>query len=65
MKKRGPQKSESPSQLIDARIGELADWRGQMLSRLRRLVKEADPEVVEEWEVERSAAPRADLQGDV
>jgi len=42
-------KSESPSQLIDARIKELGDWRGKMLSRLRTLVKEADPEVVEEW----------------
>jgi hypothetical protein len=48
-KKSGPQKSESPSQLIDARIKELGDWRGKMLSRLRTLVKEADPEVVEEW----------------
>jgi len=42
-------KSESPSQLIDARIKELGDWRGKLLSRLRTLVKEADPEVVEEW----------------
>ena len=42
-------KSKSPSQLIDARIKELGDWRGEMLSRLRALVKEADPEVVEEW----------------
>ncbi len=41
--------SKSPSQLIDARIKELGDWRGEMLSRLRTLVKEADPEVVEEW----------------
>jgi hypothetical protein len=49
MKKSGSQKSKSPSQLIDARIEELGDWRGQMLSRLRNLVKEADPEVVEEW----------------
>jgi hypothetical protein len=48
-KKSGPQKSESPSRLIDARIKELGDWRGKMLSRLRTLVKEADPEVVEEW----------------
>jgi len=43
------QKSESPSQLIDARIKDLGDWRGEMLSRLRALVKAADPEVVEEW----------------
>src|SRR6202048_1880614 len=49
MKKSGSQKSKSPSQLIDARIKELADWRGKMLSRIRALVKEADPEVVEEW----------------
>src|SRR5271154_4250964 len=49
MKKSGSQKSESPSELIDARIEELGDWRGKMLSRLRALVKEADPEVVEEW----------------
>src|SRR3981189_1309478 len=49
MKNSGSQKSKSPSQLIDARIKELGDWRGKMLSRLRTLVKEADPEVVEEW----------------
>jgi len=47
MKKSG--KSKSASQLIDARIRELDDWRGKMLSRLRSLVKEADPDVVEEW----------------
>src|SRR5262245_18803832 len=49
MKKSGSQRGESPSQLIDARIEELGDWRGDMLSRLRNLVKEADPEIVEEW----------------
>jgi hypothetical protein len=49
MKKSGSQESKSPSQLIDARIKELGDWRGGMLSRLRSLVKESDPEVVEEW----------------
>ncbi len=49
MKKSGSQKSKSPSRLIDARIKGLGDWRGRMLSRLRALVKEADPEVVEEW----------------
>jgi hypothetical protein len=49
MKKTGSQKSKSPSQLIDARIKELGDWRGKMLSRVRALVKEADPDVVEEW----------------
>jgi hypothetical protein len=52
MKKSGPQKSKSPSQLIDARIKELDDWRGEMLGRLRALVKEADPEIVEEWKWE-------------
>jgi hypothetical protein len=40
---------ESASKLIDARIEELPDWRGRMLARVRRLVKQADPEVVEEW----------------
>ena len=49
MPKNEPQNTKSPSQLIDARIKELGDWRGKMLSRLRALVKEADPEVVEEW----------------
>jgi len=49
MNKSESQKTKSPSQLIDARIRELDDWRGDMLSRLRALVKEADPEVVEEW----------------
>ena len=49
MKKSDPLKSKSPSQLIDARIKELGDWRGKVLSQLRALVKEADPEVVEEW----------------
>jgi hypothetical protein len=39
----------SPSELIDGRIEELGDWRGEMLSRIRSLVKEADPDVVEEW----------------
>jgi hypothetical protein len=49
MEKSGSQKGKSSSQLIDARIKELGDWRSEMLSRLRALVKEADPEVVEEW----------------
>ena len=47
--KKSAQHSKSPSQLIDERIEELGDWRGEMLSRLRALVKEADPDVVEEW----------------
>ena len=49
MKKSDPLKSKSPSQLIDARIKELGDWRGKVLSQLRALVKEADPQVVVEW----------------
>ena len=54
MKKNTPQnnasrKPPSPSQLIDARIKELDDWRGETLSRLRTLIKQADPKVVEEW----------------
>src|SRR5205823_1979851 len=40
---------ESPSQLIDARIKELGDWRGEMLARIRSVIKEADPDMVEEW----------------
>jgi hypothetical protein len=43
-----PKKDESPSQLIDARIEELGDWRGKTLSRLRTLIKQADPEAMEE-----------------
>jgi hypothetical protein len=49
MKKGAPQDGKSASQLIDAKIKELGDWRGEMLGRLRALVKEADPGVVEEW----------------
>jgi hypothetical protein len=49
MKKSTPARGESPSRLIDARIKDLGDWRGRMLSRLRALIKEADPEAVEEW----------------
>src|SRR4051812_13235368 len=49
MKKSESQKTETASQLIDGRIAELGDWRGEMLSRIRSLIKEADPEIVEEW----------------
>jgi hypothetical protein len=50
MKKKSDQrKGDSPSRLIDARIKELGDWRGETLSRIRTLIKQADPEVVEEW----------------
>src|SRR6204780_999967 len=49
MKKTTAAKGESPSRLIDARIEELDDWRGKTLSHIRTLIKQADPEVVEEW----------------
>ena len=49
MKKSGSQAGESPAALIDARIRELDDWRGEMLGRLRALIKDADPGVIEEW----------------
>ncbi len=49
MKRSVPEKSKSPSQLIDARIKELDDWRGKTLSRVRTLIKQVDPEAVEEW----------------
>jgi hypothetical protein len=49
MNKRASPTDSSASELIDARVKELGDWRGEMLARLRALVKEADPEVVEEW----------------
>ena len=52
MKKSGSQRVESASRLIDARIQELGDWRGEMLSRIRALIKQADPKVVEEWKWE-------------
>ena len=49
MTKARSQDAQSPSRMIDERIEELGDWRGTMLSRLRTLIKQADPEVVEEW----------------
>jgi hypothetical protein len=49
VKKSGSQKASSPSQLIDERIKELGDWRGKMLAAVRRLIKQADPKMVEEW----------------
>jgi hypothetical protein len=49
MKKSTPKKAGSPSMMIDARIRELGDWRGEMLGQLRALIKEADPGVGEEW----------------
>ncbi len=49
MKKSGSTEAQSASELIDKRIAELGDWRGETLSRMRKLIKEADPDVVEEW----------------
>src|SRR6516165_4472076 len=49
MKKSGSTEGQSASELIDKRIAELGDWRGETLSRMRKLIKEADPDVVEEW----------------
>jgi hypothetical protein len=49
MKKSASPAGKSPSQLIDGRIKELGDWRGALLARLRALIKQADPDVVEEW----------------
>jgi hypothetical protein len=46
---KSPTKGNTPSQLIDARIKELSDWRGEMLSRLRATITKADPKVIEEW----------------
>src|SRR5215203_3018875 len=49
MKKSGASQGQSASELISKRIAELGDWRGDTLSRMRKLIKEADPDVVEEW----------------
>ena len=57
MKKSSAQKVESPPQLRDARIKELGDWRGKTLSRLRALIKQAEPEVVEEWKWRKPSNP--------
>jgi hypothetical protein len=56
-KKIGSKNDESPAQLIDATIEELDDWRGKTLSRLRALIKQADPEVVEEWKWRKPSHP--------
>jgi hypothetical protein len=55
--KNDSQDIESPSRLIDARIKELGDWRGKTLSRLRSLIREADPDVVEEWKWKKASNP--------
>ncbi|MEO5658618.1 MAG: DUF1801 domain-containing protein, partial [Polaromonas sp.] len=49
MKKSGSSEGASASELIDQKVAELGDWRGETLSNLRKLIKEADPDVVEEW----------------
>ncbi|MEA2476937.1 MAG: hypothetical protein QOC87_1136 [Actinomycetota bacterium] len=57
MTKSSVSKEESPSKLIDAKIKELGDWRGKTLSRVRALIKKADPEVVEEWKWKKPTNP--------
>jgi hypothetical protein len=57
VKKDAPQDSGSASDQIEARIHELDDWRGEMLARIRALIKEADPEVVEEWKWAKATSP--------
>jgi hypothetical protein len=55
--KNSAENAESPSQQIDAKIKELGDWRGKTLSRLRALIRQADPEVVEEWKWRKATNP--------
>src|SRR5436305_1170232 len=57
MEKSGSTAGQSPSELIDKRIAELGDWRGETLSRMRKLIREADPEVVEEWKWAKATSP--------
>jgi hypothetical protein len=57
MTKSSTQDGESPPQLIDAKIKELGDWRGKTLARVRALIKQADPEVVEEWKWRKPTNP--------
>jgi hypothetical protein len=57
MTKGSAHEAESPAEQIDARIEELGDWRGKTLSRLRGLIKEADPDVVEEWKWRKASNP--------
>ena len=57
MGKNDAKKDKSPSQLIDKRIQELGDWRGETLAKVRRLIKEADPKVVEEWKWVKPTSP--------
>jgi hypothetical protein len=57
MKKSGASQDESASQLISTRIAELGDWRGETLGRMRKLIREADPDVVEEWKWAKASSP--------
>src|SRR5213592_896413 len=57
MKKSGSTEDQSASELIDERIAELGDWRGETLSRMRKLINEADPDVVEEWKWRKPSHP--------
>ena len=57
MKKSGASEDQSASELISKRIAELGDWRGKTLSRMRALIKEADPDVVEEWKWVKPTTP--------
>src|SRR5947207_9521235 len=57
MKKSGASQGQSASELISKRIAELGDWRGKTLSRMRRLIKDADPDVVEEWKWVKQTTP--------
>jgi hypothetical protein len=57
MKRSSAQEVEPPSRLIEARIEELGDWRGETLSRVRALIKQADPDVVEEWKWKNASSP--------
>jgi hypothetical protein len=57
MKKSGSTEGQSAAELIDKRIAELGDWRGKTLSRMRKLIKEADPDVVEEWKWAKVSSP--------
>ncbi len=63
MTKSSAQQDESPAQLIEARIEELGDWRGETLSSLRALIKQADPDVVEERKWRKATNPRVPVRG--
>ena len=57
MKMSSASKSQSASDLFSKRVAELGDWRGKTLSRMRKLIKEADPDVVEEWKWVKASSP--------